>query len=297
MAGGKPKRAFVLFDRSISMSYGRYGSKMREGASALLRRFSPLTGDQREFVILAFDHLVDVIPSSGAYGLQGLVDTLSKINERGLTNIALVVEKLKELSSEFEGAEAYLVTDGRVNFGLGGGGAEGDRNLREEVLRTAEGLGEAGVPINVISVGEDSFDHFLRSLADRTGGDFDYSEEAQLAKPLLSLSSSLYGIPEELPAGQPTWAKELNTAHVVVVSHECAKAYAGHRLAFISKEGSDARIRVPLISIEEGILEPFRKRLPARTEQVRSKRAILVDAANRRAIDLKVGDVVRLEVY
>lgn len=293
----KPKRVFVLFDRSVSMSYGITENKMKEGIRALLRSLSMLPKEQVGFVILTFDHLVEAIPMKGTCGLQDVGNALSKISERGLTNIALAIERLKELTSDFDETEAFLVTDGRVNFGLSGGGAEGDRSLREEVLRVTDDLVKRGIPINVISVGEDSFDSFLRSVAFRTGGSFSYSEEYKFGKPLLTISSNLYGIPEELPAGQPTWVKELNTAHVVVTSNECAKAYVERRLAFLVKEGSDVKIRVPLMSIEEDFLDAFRKRLPIRTEQVRRQRAILVDAANRRALDLKVGDVVRLEVH
>jgi len=67
-------------------------------------------------------------------------------------------------------------------------------------------------------------------------------------------------------------------------------------VALLINGASGQKMRVPLISIEHDVLKSFRERKSSVAESVRKGEAILVDSSDRRALGLKPGDRILLEI-
>lgn len=283
--------AVFIVDRSISMEYDNKLNEAIETVINLIKSFNI-----RKVGIVAFDHLVDeLLTQKEVNNLDEVREALKKVFPRGNTNISKAIKFANELYSS---TEFFLVSDGRANLALNGSGSEGEEVILNELLHISEEVIKNGNKLSCVSVGEDSFLSFLSSISIATSGNFFVSKEALRLEELKvkqKFKVVVQPIPEELPAGQPTWAKELNTSHVAVASREYFELYKNSKLTIVRNESNGRVIRVPLFSVEEEALRSFRERLPKRTENIRKGKTILIDASARKALGAKPGDELVLE--
>lgn len=286
----KEKVVFIV-DRSISMEYDNKFNEAIEAVTNLIKKFNI-----RRVGIITFDHLVDeLLPLREVSSLNEIKETLKKVFPRGNTNISKAIKFANEL---YTSTDFFLVSDGRANLALNGSGSEGEEVVFNELLQSSREATEKGNTLSCISVGEDSFLSFLSSISTAASGSFFVSREIlrlEEFKTKQKVKVVAQPIPEELPAGQPTWAKELNTAHVAVASREFFELYKNSKLTIVKNEKNGKTIRVPLFSVEEEVLKSFRERLPKRTESIRTGKTILIDASARKALGAKPGEELTLE--
>ncbi|MGQ9515352.1 MAG: VWA domain-containing protein [Thermoproteota archaeon] len=286
----------LLVDRSISMSYGFGFSKLEMSKKILYK----IHGRIGMYGVLLFDHIVDEALSIGAYSDVGeLEKAIGPISARGTTALSTAFQRALEiLNPIMDRKRIVLLSDGRLNFSLNGTINECDSRLQEEALREARRAAEEEIRIDCVALGEDCFIWLLDRFSKITEGltympDFRMTEEESR----LTNEVKVHGIPEELPAGRPTWAKELDSEHLVVASEKAFSLYTERRKALLINDTSGKMLRVPLFSIEEEVLKTFRDRRGNTAESVRKGEAVLVDSANRKALDVKPGDTVILKVF
>ena len=282
----------LLVDRSISMSYGFGTTKLELCKKAL----HGLHGKLGAFGVLSFDHIVEEILATDAHpNVDELKKAIDPIPTRGTTALSTVIQRaVGMLSSRSEPRRILLLSDGRLNISLKGDVNECGPNHQAEALGEARRAAEDGIRIDCVAIGEDSFVSLMEQISDMTGGGF-YTPDVARVEPALSLEAAVHGVPEELPAGKPTWSKELDSEHLAVASDDAASIYSEKRMAFCINRTS-GKIRVPLISIEHDVLRSFRERKSSVAESVRKGDAILVDSSSRRALGLKPGDRILLEI-
>ncbi|MBO3802107.1 MAG: vWA domain-containing protein [Thermoproteota archaeon] len=286
------KETVFILDRSISMEYDNKFNEAIEAIINIVNMFKI-----RKTSIVAFDHLVDeILPLREITNLdEMMIEALKKVFPRGNTNIS---KAIKFVNEQYTSTNFFLISDGRANLALNGSGTEGEEIILNELLNISKEVKEKGNMLSCVSIGEDSFLSFLFSISTKTSGSFFVSGkvlEYEKFKTKQKVKVIAQTIPEELPAGQPTWAKELNTTHVAVASKELFELYKNSKLTIVRNEKNKKIIRVPLFSVEEEVLKSFRERLPKRTENVRKGKTILLDSSARKALGAKPGDELVLE--
>jgi len=282
----------ILLDRSASMAYDDKLARARELARSNIRDLAEDDGA----CIISVDHIAETsLPLSVKRSVPEIGGLVEGIHQRGNTNIALGLESASKVLSE-EGGRIVLLSDGRANTTLDGGGTEGDELVENEILRLAKRLSERAISVSTISLGEDAFTTVLEGLTRATRGESMIDVDGRLEKTfdLRGREVTVYPIPEELPSGKPTWTKELNTKHVTVASTKLCNEFEERRLAFLLNPKSNRRARVSLLSIDDTQLAPFRSREPGITKRVSESSVILVDRTYRRHLGIRKGDAARL---
>jgi hypothetical protein len=286
----------ILLDRSISMSYGHGATKLGQCKDAIYE----IHGELGTFGVLLFDHIVDEALPIGqhpdAYELRKAIDP---IPTRGTTALSAALKRAVDLlRSLSEPKRIVLLTDGRLNFALDGSISECGPSLQAESLAEARRSAENGIKVDCLAAGEDGFISLLMQISEITGGVMSTPEGIAFdAQPRLAIEAVVHGMPEELPAGRPTWAKELDSEHIIVASDEAASIYVKGRVAVLANPISGRMMRSPIMSIEVDALKDFRARRSATSESVRKGTAILVDSANRKAIDAGPKDKAFLRIF
>jgi len=274
------------------MNYDEKLSKAKSLASSAVHRLR----DDDMICLIAFDHLVEIVqPFSLRTTIQDPLGVMAGIQARGTTNIALAFKDASNAIGD-EGGEILLLSDGRANTALSGAGSEGDELVENEMMNLATELSTRGIAISAVAIGEDAFTSFLERQAEDSGGKF-WIEVDGVPKGDISLDElevTIQGVPEELPSGKPTWAKELNVKHTTVASSQLCDKFAKGRTAFLKNPRTGKKARVSLLSIEDPVLEPFRKRAPKTTRRVRESTVVLADATYRRALGVAIGQSIQL---
>jgi hypothetical protein len=285
-------RLVVALDRSASMSYD---GKLARAKQLVVESLSALK-DEGTFSVISFDHLTEIlVAASPKEGVIDLTNALGRVSDRGNTNIGLALKTAADLLKE-EGGQVLILSDGRANTALNGAGSEGDATVEREILEIARGLSSKDVAISAIALGEDALLSFLERPVKITGGDFAIDVNGALDQHLNPVETEVvvHSLPEELPAGKPTWARELNTKHVTVASPElCAESERSMASIIVNRE-NEHRARVSLLSIEDPVLDPYRKRAPKTAREVVDSSAILIDTTYRRALGVRVGQTLSL---
>ena len=284
----------LLLDRSASMAYD---SKMTRAKKLALSYFQNL-GEDDKTCIVSVDHITEVLlPPSSKKDAPNVGNLIEGIRDRGNTNLALGLKKVSEIIAGEKG-RVVLLSDGRANTSLDGGGTEGDELVENEMLRLAGQLSKMNVSVSTISLGEDAFTTILEELTQATGGESLTDVGGRLEKTfdLRDRDVTVYPVPEELPSGKPTWTKELNIRHVTVASKELCSEFKEKRLAFLLNPKSNRRARVSLLAIDDAQLAPFRSREPGITKKVSDSSVILVDRTYRRVLGLHKGDDAHLRI-
>lgn len=288
-------RLVVALDRSASMSYDGKLARAKQLAAESLSALE----DEGVFSVISFDHLTEVlIPNSPKERLAGFLDTLGKVSDRGNTNMGLALKTAAGLLED-EGGRILVLSDGRANVALNGAGSEGDETVEREILEMARELSGKGVVISAIALGGDALLSFLEKPVEITGGSFAIDVNGTLDQHLNPAETEVvvHSMPEELPAGKPTWAKELDTRHVTVASSElCAESERSGTSLVVNRENG-RRAQVSLLSIENSVLDPYRKRVSKTAGEVMDSSAILIDATYRRALRVKVGQTLSLLMW
>ncbi len=157
--GTEPVCAFLVIDRSLSMSEGDKMGQAKEAASRFVDMMRP--GDKTG--IIAFDSLVDVV-SQPTDSRDALKAHIRDIRPNGETACYSAVKMALELLWALKGRRSVVVlTDGRDNQS----DVRGDST--SSVSRRSE---ELGIPVFAIGLGEDVQADALRMLA---GGHGHYS--------------------------------------------------------------------------------------------------------------------------
>jgi len=274
------------------MAYDQKLKRAKELACIYTRNL----GEGDRVCVVSFDHIPEIALALSAKGDAPDISSLvERIHDRGSTNMALGLRRASEILAE-GGGSIVLLSDGRANTTLDGGGTEGDELVESEILQIARELSEKAIAVSAISLGEDSFTSFLEKLAQITGGEFlvDVGGRLERAFDLRETEVIVHSVPAELPTGKPTWTKEMNTRHVTIASRELCNRFEESRVSFLLNPKNNKRARVSLLSIDDNQLAPFRDRQPKIATGVSESRMILVDRTYRRALGLSTGDVARL---
>jgi hypothetical protein len=284
----------ILLDRSASMAYDNKLTRAKELARANVQDLR----EDDKVCIVSIDHMTEVLlPLCAKKDAQDISGLVEGVRDRGNTNLALGLRKASEVM-EGQAGKVVLLSDGRANTTLDGGGTEGDKLVEGEILRVAKDLSERGIAVSAISLGEDSFASVLEGITQVTGGELLVDVEGELRREfdLHETRVIVHSFPGELPGGKPTWAKELNTRHVTVASRELCSRFERSRVSFLLNPESNKQARVSLVPIDDPQLAPFRDREPDIARRVRESSAILVDRTYRRALDLRNGGVALLRI-
>jgi|GEM_PF-1198795 len=285
-------RLVIALDRSASMSYDGKLDRAKQLASERLAKLE----DEEEFSVVVFDHLAEIlIPLSLKKGLSNLGSALGKIGDRGNTNISLALRTAADLFKG-EGGQVLILTDGRANTATNGGGSEGDPTVEREIIETSSEMSGRGVVVSAIALGGDSFISLLEKCTRTTEGELLVDVDGKLEKAfdLQETKVSIQSFPRDLPAGKPTWTKELNTRHVTVASQELCDRFERSRICFLLNPDSNERARVSLLSIDDPQLASFRGREPKIAKEVTESLVILVDRTYRSTLRLHKGDMACL---
>ncbi len=150
---------FVL-DRSGSMK----GDKIRCVRDATQLALS-LMGPQDTVSVVTFDHRREVlIPAQSVQNVADLQRQIARIKDGGGTKIAPALESaLQEVRKQAASAISRLIllTDGQT---------EGERDC----LSLADMIGQIGIPLTALGVGDDWNEDLLIDMANRTGGVAEY---------------------------------------------------------------------------------------------------------------------------
>jgi len=271
-----------------------YDQKLKR-AKELAYIYTRNLGEDDSVCIVSFDHIPEIaLPLSAKEDAPDISSLVERIHDRGNTNMALGLRKASEIMAG--GGRIVLLSDGRANTTLDGGGTEGDELVESEITQIARELSEKAIAVSAISLGEDSFTSFLEKPAQITGGEFlvDVGGRLERAFGLRETEVTVHSVPEELPTGKPTWTKEMNTKHVTVASRELCNRFEESRVSFLLNPKNNKRARVSLLSIDDHQLAPFRDRQPKIATGVSESCMVLVDRTYRRALGLSTGDVARL---
>ena len=166
----------VVFDKSGSMDDRIGGAAKIEYARQGVQRVLEALPPTDALGVIAFDSVPTVIaPLSVGHDSRAVVERLKAVDPAGSTAIAPAVQRALEWLSA-DGARVprrhiLLVTDGRSS--------PADAGQLQTLVR------EAGLPLSVISLGNDRDERYLTSLAAGTGGRAYFPEDAR-ALPMLA---------------------------------------------------------------------------------------------------------------
>jgi Ca-activated chloride channel family protein len=165
--GRVPLNLSLVLDRSGSMS-GEPLEAVKKAAAGLIKRLYP----EDVVSVVAFDDQVETMANPGTADDQaGLLDALSRIETRGMTNLSGGWLQGRALVQEYLNREGVnrviLLTDGMANEGIT------DTPTLTQLCRTAR---ESGVITTTVGVGPGYSEDLLREMADAGSGSSYYIE-------------------------------------------------------------------------------------------------------------------------
>jgi hypothetical protein len=160
------------------------------------------------------------------------------------------------------------------------------------------------VKIHTVAVGEDAFVNTLKALSEESNGSFSLAEAFQglnvnprrLHIVIAVESLTVYPAPAELPQAQPTWTRESQLTHVAVVSDMLYRKYRESLIAFLRNPRNGREARVSMLTVEDPILDAYRKRMVKTVQNIREEKAILLDRSYRDFLLLESKETVELKL-
>lgn len=296
------ERLIICLDVSESMGYGS-PQKLKQAIDIVVEVVKSLEAKSSIGLVIV-DSEPEVLLEPRKSTVLEIKELLEKLKPRGVSRLVAGLEK-SILMAGVDG-EILLLSDGRANLTLDRSiSFEGKLEIEQELLAIARKAAEQHIKIHTVAVGEDAFTNTLRRLSEVSGGFFTLAETFKSLKAnprelleVLSIEDlTVYPTPAELPQAQPTWTRESQQVHVAVVSDVVYTKYLDSRIALLQNSKMNREARVSLFSVEEPILEAYRKRMANIVQKIRENKAILLDRSYRDFLSLKERESVKLKLY
>jgi hypothetical protein len=282
----------------------RYGTpqKLRQAVDVVVEAVKPLEGITPVGLVI-FDSEPEVLLEPRVVDVSEVRELLEKLKPRGVSRLAAGLEK--SISLAVNGGEVLVVSDGRANLTLDRSVSfEGKVEIEQELVKIARGAAEQHVKIHTVAVGEDAFVNTLKALSEESNGSFSLAEAFQglnvnprrLHIVIAVESLTVYPAPAELPQAQPTWTRESQLTHVAVVSDMLYRKYRESLIAFLRNPRNGREARVSMLTVEDPILDAYRKRMVKTVQNIREEKAILLDRSYRDFLLLESKETVELKL-
>jgi len=282
----------------------RYGTpqKLRQAVDVVVEAVKPLEGITPVGLVI-FDSEPEVLLEPRVVNLSEVLELLEKLKPRGVSRLAAGLEK--SISLAVNGGEVLAVSDGRANLTLDRSVSfEGKVEIEQELVKIARSATEQNVKIHTVAVGEDAFINTLKALSEGSNGSFSLAEAFQglnvnprrLHTVIAVESLTVYPAPAELPQAQPTWTRESQLTHVAVVSDMLYKKYRESPIAFLRNPRNGREARIAMLTVEDPILDAYRKRMVKTVQSIREEKAILLDRSYRDFLLLESKETVELRL-
>ena len=287
----------ICVDVSESMGYGK-PVKIEQAKNVIIKVAEAAPADAN-FTLITFDSEADVRIKN--CDMNSLRRELNAIRTRGVSCLSAGLKTgLEEADAD---SVLVFVSDGRANLSLDKtGGFEGSLDLEKELLNIASNSNFRG-EFHVIAVGEDSFTYTLTKLAEVFRGFFYLAEDFEglsMPKNYQSIrvveNLTVYPVPLELPAAQPSWSKESQVEHLAVVSKSLYEDYLKCKRAFVINSLNNREARTALLSVDAEILQSYRKRRPKTVKKIERNEVILLDDSYRSFLSLEKKERVTIKL-
>jgi len=276
--------------------------KLKLAVDVIVKAVKPLEGVTPVGLVI-FDSEPEVLLEPRVVNLSEVRELLEKLKPRGVSRLAAGLEK--SISLTLKGGEVLVVSDGRANLTLDRSVSfEGKLEIEQELVKIARGAAEQHVKIHTVAVGEDAFVNTLKMLSEESNGLFSLAETFQglnvNSKRLHTITTienlTVYPAPAELPQAQPTWTRESQLIHVAVASDKLYEKYRENPVAFLRNPRNGREARVAILTVEDPILNAYRKRMVKVVQSVREEKAILLDRSYRDFLLLESRETVELRL-
>jgi hypothetical protein len=276
--------------------------KLKLAVDVVVEAIKPLEGVTPVGLII-FDSEPEVLLEPKVVKLSEVRELLEKLKPRGVSRLAAGLEK--SISLALKGGEVLVVSDGRANLTLDRSVSfEGKLEIEQELARIARNAAEQHVKIHSVAVGEDAFVNTLKTLSEESNGLFSLAETFQglnvNPKRLHTITTvenlTVYPAPAELPQAQPTWTRESQLIHVAVASDTLYEKYRENPIAFLRNPRNGREARVAILTVEDPILNAYRKRMVKIVQSIREEKAILLDRSYRDFLLLESKETVELRL-
>jgi len=291
----------VCLDVSESMGCGT-PQKLKLAVDVVVEAIKPLEG-VTPVGLITFDSEPEVLLEPKVVKLSEVRELLEKLKPRGVSRLAAGLEK--SISLALKGGEVLVVSDGRANLTLDRSVSfEGKLEIEQELAKIARNAAEQHVKIHSVAVGEDAFVNTLKTLSEESNGLFSLAETFQglnvNPKRLHTITTvenlTVYPAPAELPQAQPTWTRESQLIHVAVASDTLYEKYRENPIAFLRNPRNGREARVAILTVEDPILNAYRKRMVKIVQSIREEKAILLDRSYRDFLLLESKETVELRL-
>jgi hypothetical protein len=276
--------------------------KLKLAVDVVVEAIKPLEGVTPVGLII-FDSEPEVLLEPKVVKLSEVRELLEKLKPRGVSRLAAGLEK--SISLALKGGEVLAVSDGRANLTLDRSVSfEGKLEIEQELAKIARNAAEQHVKIHSVAVGEDAFVNTLKTLSEESNGLFSLAETFQglnvNPKRLHTITTvenlTVYPAPAELPQAQPTWTRESQLIHVAVASDTLYEKYRENPIAFLRNPRNGREARVAILTVEDPILNAYRKRMVKIVQSIREEKAILLDRSYRDFLLLESKETVELRL-
>jgi hypothetical protein len=276
--------------------------KLKLAVDVVVEAIKPLEGVTPVGLII-FDSEPEVLLEPKVVKLSEVRELLEKLKPRGVSRLAAGLEK--SISLALKGGEVLVVSDGRANLTLDRSVSfEGKLEIEQELAKIARNAAEQHVKIHSVAVGEDAFVNTLKTLSEESNGLFSLAETFQglnvNPKRLHTITTvenlTVYPAPAELPQAQPTWTRESQLIHVAVASDTLYEKYRENPIAFLRNPRNGREARVAILTVEDPILNAYRKRMVKIVQSIREEKAILLDRSYRDFLLLESKETVELRL-
>jgi hypothetical protein len=276
--------------------------KLKLAVDVVVEAIKPLEG-VTPVGLITFDSEPEVLLEPKVVKLSEVRELLEKLKPRGVSRLAAGLEK--SISLALKGGEVLVVSDGRANLTLDRSVSfEGKLEIEQELAKIARNAAEQHVKIHSVAVGEDAFVNTLKTLSEESNGLFSLAETFQglnvNPKRLHTITTvenlTVYPAPAELPQAQPTWTRESQLIHVAVASDTLYEKYRENPIAFLRNPRNGREARVAILTVEDPILNAYRKRMVKIVQSIREEKAILLDRSYRDFLLLESKETVELRL-
>ena len=282
-----------------------YGSpqKLKQAVDVAIEAVKPLEA-ATPIGLVVFDSEPEVLLEPKPTTVVEVRGLLEKLKPRGVSRLAAGLEKSISLAGA--GGEVLVISDGRANLTLDRSVSfEGRVEIERELIAIAGKAAEQSLKIHTVAVGEDAFTNTLKILSKETNGFFSLAETFQglnvnpknLHTVLTVEDLTVYPTPVELPQSQPTWTRESQLTHVAVASDMLYRRYEENRIALLRNPRNGREARVAILTVEDPILDAYRKRMAKTVQSIRENKAILIDRSYRDFLLVETRETLTLNLY
>lgn len=171
----RPLNLALVIDRSGSMASRGKLNYARDAANTIV---DLMEGDDRLAVVVYDDRAELLVPSTKVTDPEAIKALISKITDRGSTNLSGGMSLGQQQVKKYFDTEAInrviILSDGLANRGI---------TNRADLARLVSGWGEAGIRVTSMGLGADFDEDMMHELASASGGNYYFIESPnQLAR-------------------------------------------------------------------------------------------------------------------